>query len=425
MKKFLLFIILAATLTPNAYCEAIKLKNGMIINGSIVGQTEYILNVQTSYGAITINQREVEKIMPDLHRVILKGGGEFIGTVLDLDQFNLSLKTDNGVVNIDVAQIASMEVYDYNEAEKQKQYVEKKAELEQQAVSAVTSQGVAATAMETKTAAAEAGSSISQGGLAFDSDLETVFPSKPEVVEPSYVYNYRVHNNEDKPAAEEKIEPLPGEAAAKEEITAEEQIKQKDIGKNYFGLNAGMLNTPLSLDLSAFGGKADADVGGSNVSFGFTYMRRLSQRFWLGGNLLFGFVPKTHFNGLTVDGQTDVAMKTSGQIYEVNLLSNFYINPKSKTRVYLTSGAGYSILSLDGNTAYFSTPGDPNTLTSGKDVSFSSSSPSVLLGIGVERTIQDINIGLEVRGKYTSYQKELKESSNTSIFASIKVSWFF
>ncbi len=85
MKKFLLFILLAATLTPNAYCEAIKLKNGMIINGSIVGQTEYILNVQTSYGAITINQREVEKIMPDLHRVILKGGGEFIGTVLDLD----------------------------------------------------------------------------------------------------------------------------------------------------------------------------------------------------------------------------------------------------------------------------------------------------------------------------------------------------
>ncbi len=423
MKKFLLFAILSSTLIQSAYCEAIKLKNGMIINGSIVGQTEYILNVKTSYGAITINQREVEKIMPDLHRVILKGGGEFIGTVLDLDQFNLSLKTDNGIVNIDVAQIASMEVYDYNEAEKQKQYVEKKAELEQEAVSAIAAQGAAANAMETKTAAAEAGSSISQGGLAFDSDLETVFPSKPEVVEPTYVYNYRVHNDEDKPAPEEKIEPLPGEAAAKEEITAEEQIKKKDIGKNYFAVNAGMLSTPLSLDLSAFNGKKDADIGGGNIAFGFTYMRRLSQKFWLGGNLSFGFVPKTYFEGLNIDGQTDVAMKTSGQIYEINLLSNFYLNPKSKTRVYLTGGAGYSILSVDGNTSYYS--GTPPQAVTGRDVSFSSSAPSVLFGIGVERTIQDINIGLEVRGKYTSYQKELKESSNASVFASLKVNWFF
>lgn len=425
MKKILIFIFLSATLLPNAQAEAIKLKNGMIINGSIVGQTEYILNVKTSYGTITINQREVEKIMPDLHRVILKGGGEFIGTVLDLDQFNLSLKTDNGVVNIDVAQIASMEVYDYNEADKQKQYVEKKAELEQQAVSAIAAQGVAANTMETKTAAAEAGSSISQGGLAFDSDLETVFPSKPEVVEPTYVYNYRVHSQEDKPAPEDKIEPLPGEAAAKEEVTAEEQLKKKDIGKNYFAVNTGLLNTPLSLDLSAFDGKKDADVGGGNISFGFTYMRRLSERFWLGGNLGFGFVPKTYFNGLTIDGQTDVALKTSGQIYDINLISNFYLNPKDKTRVYLTGGAGYSIIRVDGNTAYFSTPGDPTTQTSGDDLSFSSSAPSALFGVGVERTIQDVNIGLEVRGKYTSYQKELKESSNLSVLAAIKVNWFF
>ena len=106
------------------------------------------------------------------------------------------------------------------------------------------------------------------------------------------MYNYRVHAEEDKPAAEETIEPLPGEAAAKEEITTDEQIKQKDIGKSYFAINAGMLNTPLSLDLSSYGGKKDADVGGGDIAFGFTYMRRLSQRFWLGGNLTFGFLPK-------------------------------------------------------------------------------------------------------------------------------------
>ena len=118
-------------------------------------------------------------------------------------------------------------------------------------------------------------------------------------------------------------------------------------------------------------------------------------------------------------------MKTSGQIYELNLLSNFYLNPKDKTRIYLTGGFGYSMLSASGNTAYFSTPGDPATQTGGRDVSFSSSSPSALFGIGFERTIQDINIGVEVRGKYSSYQKELKESSNMSILATLKASWFF
>ena len=109
MKQKLLFLLfLISPLLING--EAIKLKNGLIINGSIVGQTEYILNVKTSYGTIAINQREVEKIMPDLHRVILKGGGEFIGNIVDMDEFTLSLNTDNGLVNIDVPQISSLEI---------------------------------------------------------------------------------------------------------------------------------------------------------------------------------------------------------------------------------------------------------------------------------------------------------------------------
>ncbi|WP_428048087.1 hypothetical protein [Candidatus Proelusimicrobium excrementi] len=123
MKRFL-FLTLTLLLLPFlCRAEAIKLKNGTIINGSILDRGEYILRVQTSYGPISINQREVEAIMPDLHRVLLKGGGEFVGTVVDLDEFNLSLNTDSGLVNIDVADISSMEVYDYESAEKQKKYI--------------------------------------------------------------------------------------------------------------------------------------------------------------------------------------------------------------------------------------------------------------------------------------------------------------
>ena len=133
MKRFL-FLTLTLLLLPFlCRAEAIKLKNGTIINGSILDRGEYILRVQTGYGPISINQREVEAIMPDLHRVLLKGGGEFVGTVVDLDEFNLSLNTDSGVVNIDVADISSMEVYDYESAEKQKKYITKKQELEEAA----------------------------------------------------------------------------------------------------------------------------------------------------------------------------------------------------------------------------------------------------------------------------------------------------
>jgi len=89
MKKILIFLFFTILTLP-VFCEAIKLKNGLIINGSIIDRTEYILKVQTSYGIISLNQREVEKIMPDLHRVLLKGGGEYVGTVVDLDDFNLS-----------------------------------------------------------------------------------------------------------------------------------------------------------------------------------------------------------------------------------------------------------------------------------------------------------------------------------------------
>lgn len=424
MKKLFTLILLLTVLSPVARAEAIKLKNGMIINGSITGQTEYILNVKTSYGTITINQREVDKIMQDLHRVILKGGGEFVGTVMDLDQFNLTLKTDNGIVNIDVAQIASMEIYDYNEAEKQKEYVEKKVELEKQAVSALPTSAAADT-MEQKTAAAEAGSTIS-GGLAFDSDLETVFPSKPEVVQPTYVYNYRVHTEEDKDKAAEQETVLPGETTKEaEEIDTENQIKKKDIAKNYFGINAGILSTPLTLDMSEYNGKSDADVGGSGVSFGLTYMRRLNKHWWLGGNFGIGMLSKNYFEGLTVDSQTDVAMKTSGQIYDIALISNFYINPESKTRLYLTGGVGYTSLSIDGNTSYYTDPLDPNTLNNGDPVSFSTSAASGLFGIGIERTIKDINIGVELRGKYTSYSGDLAESSKVSVLAGLKVNWYF
>ena len=61
--------------------ETIKMKTGELISGSILSQTEYTLNLATSYGNITLNQREIEQILPDKHRIVLKGGTQLVGVI--------------------------------------------------------------------------------------------------------------------------------------------------------------------------------------------------------------------------------------------------------------------------------------------------------------------------------------------------------
>ena len=91
MKRIVLVILLLGATSVSA--ETIKMKDGNLITGSIVAQTEYTLNLATSYGTITLNQREIDQILPDKHRIILKGGSQLVGQILDLDEFNLKLKT--------------------------------------------------------------------------------------------------------------------------------------------------------------------------------------------------------------------------------------------------------------------------------------------------------------------------------------------
>lgn len=403
-----------------AQAEAIKLKNGMIINGSIVGRTEYVLSVQTNYGTIAINQREIDVIMPDLHRVLLKGGGEFVGNVLDLDEFNLSLKTDNGVVNIDVAQIASMEIYDYGEAEKQKKYIEKKIELEREALSALPQEVSSSEAAE-----AAAGGSLSTSGLSFDPDLEKAFPSKPTVVETEQKYNYHLHTYQGEeikePSHEEKNEnaaPLP------EEAQTSEQAAIKDNARNFFAVKAGAANTKLKLkNLSTDSGDMRANVGGSGASFGIEYKKKLNKRLWLGADISFAMVPKKY----VVIQENVHEMKITGQMIDLDVFASFYFNPQSKTRFYVLAGGGGNFLSIDKNNSEYITPTPPAEpyWKQGETNSVSSTSFSALGAIGIERSISDINIGLELRANYTPYGNDFENSRKVNCFVLLKAGWFF
>lgn len=425
MKKIFIFLFFVISALP-AFSEAIKLKNGLIVNGSIIGRTEYVLKVQTSYGQISLNQREVEKIMPDLHRVLLKGGGEYIGTVVDLDDFNLTLNTDNGLINVDVAQISSMEIYDYEEAAKQKKYVENKIEQETQA------------AQEEDKKKAAAATNMGASGLSFDDDLEKVFPSKPQETE-TVKYIYKTHEDtpeQKKIDAEEQtllnaLSEAEKEQQKKEEAISFDQNKKRKTSKNYFAFHTGIDRTSLKVNISELGGTEDLNMSGIGASFGLNYMRKVSDSFWFGGGLAFSMLNKNSTRYDYSEALPPVAgeqrdVQVSGNTYDFNALFNYYLNPKDPLRFYLTGGAGVYSISIDKSYADFkqNSSGDwvwfAPTKRNKRTVCFSSN-----IGLGLEWAIDDINIGLETRFRYAPLKNELENSSKISALITLKASWFF
>ena len=60
MKRSLILCLLALLGTAVLQAESIKMKDGTIISGSILEQTQYTLNLATSFGTVTLNQKEIE-----------------------------------------------------------------------------------------------------------------------------------------------------------------------------------------------------------------------------------------------------------------------------------------------------------------------------------------------------------------------------
>ena len=257
MKKWTLFL-LGCVCAYTVSAETLKMKDGTLISGSILSQTQYTLNLATSYGNITLNQREIEQILPDKHRLILKGGTQLVGVILDMDEFNLKLQTDEGaVVNVDMPQIVTIEAYDYDRGETaQQEFVEKKIEQQEQA-----QQDAEQAAQRSETAA---------GGLTFDSDIDQVFGARKATVVNGQVQtpSAQVKTAPAKPLSDEEaflknvksgaISQQDYAQAAKQELAATRSSPKKEptqpvkrIEKNfskYLAIQVGAM--PLDLQIS-------------------------------------------------------------------------------------------------------------------------------------------------------------------------------
>lgn len=461
MKRIAFFVCLILSVTA-LHAESIKLKSGAILSGSIVSQDEYTLLLATPQGTFPLNTREIEQILPDKHRIFLKGGTQLVGTILDLDEFNLKLRTeDDIVVNVDVAQIVSIETYDYEQGDAPQKIIEQRVEAAQAAAAAqaVSLNAALSTPSQTVPAALPAGglaalppaAETAPGGLSFDEDIARVFEAKkPEIVDGRAV-NALVDEGQTivaapRPLTDEEAflqgkQPqvheafvLPEEATA---IQKREQKRKQNPEKirfnekatdKYFTLQIGGIQEDLILNNESRLGDPKQDVGGSGVLISSQFLWRVkSSNFWAGPMLSLANIPNTTFAdndpAVAAANQSAVSqgyempypdpkVKTSGLIMTLGAAANYYINPQHPVVFYLTANAGYEMLSLD-----YRAEINSDTI---KSDGFTGAA-----GIGVEVRVDDLMLGIEAKEHFSTRSKDLKESANNNLSVSAKFSWKF
>ncbi len=443
MKRFIC-VCMALCAATVAGAETVKMKDGNLVTGSIISQTEYVLNLATSYGTVTLNQKEIEQILPDKHRIVFKGGAELVGQIVDLDEFNLKLKTDDGAtVNIDMPQIVSVETYDYDRGENaQKEFVEK---TQQQTAQREAHQAAVA-------AGTAAGGVAAAGGLTFDSDIDQVFDTQKAAVVNGQVVTPAVQGaaqgSAPNPAAQR---PMTDEeafikgvktgavsqqeyaAAAKEELSAKKEKSPKEPKKakpqrnesdykKYFSIQAGAMPLDLKLDNSSRAGYSAGDeykVGSTSATVSGKFLWRIKgSRFWLGPELGIGSIGNKSFEDKdpNVTSQPtiypDPVVKTSGQILRAGATAHFYLTPKNRFAFYLTGSAFYEMLHV-------------NYRGEEQSEKLSSDGFAGAAGIGVETWIDDLMLGVEVREVFAQRTGDFKNSSSANTLVQAQLSWKF
>lgn len=445
MKKSVFAVLCLLCLACAVQAETIKMKSGEFISGSILSQTEYTLNLATSFGTITLNQREIEQILPDKHRIILKGGTQLVGVILDLDEFNLKLQTDDGAtVNVDMPQIVSIEAYDYDRGQNaQKEFVEKTQQVQQ-------------AKEEAKQAAAAKGAAPvveAAGGLTFDSDIDQVFAAQKatvvngSVVTPSATVTQaapKLLTDEEafiKGVKTGAVSQTDFAKAAKEELNKKKVVqpavktagkpREKDFSK-YFAIQAGAMPLDLKLDNSARDGydaqDDSIDVGGTSAAVSSKFLWRVKEsNLWAGPVLGIANIANASFadkdpavqaaNAADISAgrepsYPDPTVRTSGQILTLGAAANYYLNPNSRFVFYVTASAMYEMLTLNYRGEMQSNSIKSNGFAGGA-------------GVGVETWVDDIMLGLEARQIFAPRSSELKNSAASNTVIQAQFSWKF
>ncbi len=459
MKKIFIFCI-SLFLSSISLAETVKLKDGTFISGSIISQTEYTINLSTPYGPVVLSQRDIESVLPDQHRIYLKGGTQLVGVIVDLDEFNMVLQTADGIVNIDMPQIVSVEVYDYDQGSAAKQAIAQQQARQEQAAASAAVATTAAGAAPVAGASAQAAPVSAAGGLTFDADIEKVFDvKKPEIVngqvqtvqeisaaeirarraqmsdEEAFLKGVNKTKNDEAVIVETAEAARSGKLEQIKKAEAKRAKRPKDSASDkYFAITVGAQMNDLKLDntdKAGFAGTDPYDVGGTGVRAEAAFLWRVkSSNLWLGPALAIANIPNSSFDDkdptIEADNKnaedkglplpyppgSDLSVHTSGQAIDLLLKANYYFNPDDLFSLYLTASGGYRMLSLNYRGVIQSETVSGNTFVGS-------------VGIGAETHFDDMMLGLEVQEFFTPYSGNFKDSSVMNLVASVKFSWKF
>ena len=85
--------------------QSFKLKDGTMINGTVIEENDDTYTIQTKYGSVTVNKNE---LVQKEYEINLKSGETFRGTKLSETDSSIQLKTKVGVLNIDKSDIQNI-----------------------------------------------------------------------------------------------------------------------------------------------------------------------------------------------------------------------------------------------------------------------------------------------------------------------------
>ena len=105
MKYLIIVLIINLVFSQASDSQTFNLKDGTVINGTVIEENNETYTIQTKYGSVTVNKNE---LMEKLYEVILKSGETFTGIRINETSTSIQLKTNVGILNIEKSDILDM-----------------------------------------------------------------------------------------------------------------------------------------------------------------------------------------------------------------------------------------------------------------------------------------------------------------------------
>jgi len=104
--KYLIIVLIINLVFPQVSdSQTFNLKDGTVINGTIIEENNETYTIQTKYGSVIVNKNE---LLEKLYEVILKSGETFSGLRISETSTSIQLKTNVGILNIEKSDILDM-----------------------------------------------------------------------------------------------------------------------------------------------------------------------------------------------------------------------------------------------------------------------------------------------------------------------------